>query len=285
MTEVDHRCAVLGKPIAHSLSPVLHNAAYRALGLDSWSYGRHEVGETELEDFLESLDSSWAGLSLTMPLKKTIQPYGVPCNAWAKELKVANTAVFDWSGANDKNAAIPAIRQDGEAVIIGNGNTATSALAACTEMPHIGHVTVVARHPDKNEALEPLAESHMGVGSISIVAMDHAANLLSHADVVINTIPGLAADPIAEAFASAGIVTNGTLLDVVYDPRPTKLMQAWRSCGGTAIGGEEMLLYQAMIQVWLMTGIWDNDPPTEPTSHQKVEALEHAMRSALKEAL
>ena len=110
MTEVDHRCAVLGKPIAHSLSPVLHNAAYRALGLDSWSYGRHEVGETELEDFLESLDSSWAGLSLTMPLKKTIQPYGVPCNAWAKELKVANTAVFDWSGANDKNAAIPAIR-------------------------------------------------------------------------------------------------------------------------------------------------------------------------------
>lgn len=83
----------------------------------------------------------------------------------------------------------------------------------------------------------------------------------------------------------AGIVTNGTLLDVVYDPRPTKLMQAWRSCGGTAIGGEEMLLYQAMIQVWLMTGIWDNDPPTEPTSHQKVEALEHAMRSALKEAL
>ena len=84
MTEVDHRCAVLGKPIAHSLSPVLHNAAYRALGLDSWSYGRHEVGETELEDFLESLDSSWAGLSLTMPLKKTIQPYGVPCNAWAK---------------------------------------------------------------------------------------------------------------------------------------------------------------------------------------------------------
>ena len=62
-------------------------------------------------------------------------------------------------------------------------------------------------------------------------------------------------------------------------------MQAWRSCGGTAIGGEEMLLYQAMIQVWLMTGIWDNDPPTEPISHQKVKALEHAMRSALKEAL
>lgn len=102
-----------------------------------------------------------------------------------------------------------------------------------------------------------------------------------------SSTPSPALPPIrsAEAFASAGIVTNGTLLDVVYDPRPTKLMQAWRSCGGTAIGGEEMLLYQAMIQVWLMTGIWDNDPPTEPTSHQKVEALEHAMRSALKEAL
>ena len=97
MTEVNHRCAVLGKPIAHSLSPVLHNAAYHALHLDDWSYDKHEVGEPDLEGFLESLDPTSSGLSLTMPLKKTIQPYGTPCNTWAKELMVANTAVFDWT--------------------------------------------------------------------------------------------------------------------------------------------------------------------------------------------
>ena len=108
--------------------------------------------------------------------------------------------------------------------------------------------------------------------------MDHAANLLPHADVVINTIPGLAADPIAEAFASAGIVTNGTLLDVVYDPRPTKLMQAWRSCGGTAIGGEEMLLWQAILQVILMTG-------ADTADSSLTDVLEPAMRHALEEAL
>ena len=111
MAEVNHRCAVLGKPIAHSLSPVLHNAAYQALGLDDWSYDKHEVGEPDLEGFLESLDPTWAGLSLTMPLKKTIQPYGTPCNMWAKELMVANTAVFDWNETCvNGNPDLPAIK-------------------------------------------------------------------------------------------------------------------------------------------------------------------------------
>lgn len=313
MTNIDHRCAVLGKPIAHSLSPVLHNAAYQALGLDGWFYDKHEVGEPELEGFLESLDASWAGLSLTMPLKRTIQPYGVPCNTWAEELEVANTVVFDWTGTcRNGNRSIPAIKlyntdvkgielafehsyqtHGGQqapsravrAVIIGNGNTATSALAACTEMPAIDHVTVVARQPDKNAALKPLADKYIGKDSLDIVAMDQAVEKLSHADVAINTIPGHAADSIAEAFTSAETILQGTLLDVVYDPRPTKLMQVWRSHGGTAIGGEEMLLYQAMVQVWLMTGAWDNDPPSHTIDQQKTDALEHAMRIALEEAL
>lgn len=90
--------------------------------------------------------------------------------------------------------------------------------------------------------------------------MNDAMDALSEARVVINTIPGLAADGIATALAASGLEVNGTLLDVVYDPRPTKLMQAWRRQGGYAIGGEEMLLYQAMIQVLLMTGMWDGDP-------------------------
>lgn len=315
MTEINHRCAVLGKPIAHSLSPVLHNAAYRALDLDDWFYDKHEVGESDLESFLESLDSSWSGLSLTMPLKKTVQPYGTPCNSWARELRVANTAVFDWTNTyRNGNTAIPAIRlyntdvkgielafdhafqsqglksqsvHSGEAVIIGNGNTATSALAACTEMSWLGHVTIVARHPDKNAALEPLARKYI-VGSdnpIDILGMDRAAEALSRADVAINTIPGLAADSIADQLETEDAVIHGMLLDVVYDPRPTKLMQAWRAHGGIAIGGEEMLLYQAMLQVLLMTGIWDADPPSGSTNQQQIRELEHAMRVALEEAL
>ena len=184
----NHRCAVLGKPIAHSLSPVLHNAAYRSLNLNDWLYDKHEVGEDDLDAFLKGLDSTWAGLSLTMPLKRTIQPYGTPENLWAKELRVANTAVFDWNDITDDPAwphGKPAIKlyntdvigiqlafdhinrelgnhhagdRAGTALIIGNGNTATSALAACCMMPEIGHITVAARHPGKNAGLKPVAE-------------------------------------------------------------------------------------------------------------------------------
>ena len=70
MCEIFH-CAVLGDPISHSLSPVLHNAAYKALGLTNWQYSKEKVSETELADFILKLDDSWKGLSLTMPLKKS----------------------------------------------------------------------------------------------------------------------------------------------------------------------------------------------------------------------
>ena len=195
MNVIAHRCAVLGKPIAHSLSPVLHNAAYKALGLDDWAYERHEVGESDLDGFLKGLDPTWCGLSLTMPLKKTIQPYGTPSNMWAQRLKVANTAIFDWPaepgitpGATPDGASatgsLPAIRLyntdvmgivlafDHElkalgepdrwksatsAAVIGNGNTAASAVAACTVMLKNGQtnkrITVAARHPGKNRQL------------------------------------------------------------------------------------------------------------------------------------
>ena len=287
----NHRCAVLGKPVAHSLSPVLHNAAYRSLKLDDWLYDKHEVGEDDLDAFLKGLDSTWAGLSLTMPLKKTIQPYGVPENLWAKELKVANTAVFDWSVAADDPAwpnGKPGIKlyntdvigiqlafdhanrelgehhtasRSGTALIIGNGNTATSALAACCMMPEIGHI---------------------------VVALLEAAR---NATYVINTIPGHAADNVADALADAGTEPfSGLLLDVIYDPRPTKLMEAWRAHGGHDIGGEEMLLYQALVQVLLMTGIWDDDPPSDADQRlqdttTEDDQLEIAMRKALEEAL
>ena len=112
-----------------------------------------------------------------------------------------------------------------------------------------------------------------------------------NATYVINTIPGHAADNVADALANAGTEPfSGLLLDVIYDPRPTKLMEAWRAHGGHAIGGEEMLLYQALVQVLLMTGIWDDDPPSDADQRlqdttTEDDQLEIAMRKALEEAL
>lgn len=331
MTIANQRCAVLGQPIAHSLSPVLHNAAYRALGLDQWRYDKCEVGEEGLDAFLKTLDPTWAGLSLTMPLKKTIQPYGVPSNRWAKELEVANTAVFDWTKATtDADGSWPhgkpeiklyntdvigivlafghALGQSGtssntvdgrQALVIGNGNTAASAVAACTMMPGIEHIVVAARHPGRNPALKQVAGKFIDSPEpLHEIVLDDAQTLcheLEESSIVINTIPGHAADHVARMLADA-LASNaqaaalcGTLLDVVYDPRPTKLMQAWRDGGGAALGGEEMLLYQALVQVQLMTGIWTADCFSERNDPlravQDTDTLEHAMRTALEEAL
>lgn len=338
---VNHRCAVLGKPIAHSLSPVLHNAAYRAMGLDDWTYDKREVGEEDLHGFLTSLDSSWAGLSLTMPLKRTIQTYGSPRDYWVPKLKVANTVVFDWldeegnaktSGptdavigdtqpapiltcANGERARLRLYNTDvigiqiafdrarqaqgleqpptgsytERALVLGNGNTATSAVAALTAMSGVGNITVAARHPCKNPALKTMATQSLSPLSPSkddqpfeeISLADEAAviDAASQASLIVSTIPGLGADMVADTLCKAAPAVHGTLLDVVYDPRPTKLMQAWRSLDGLAIGGEEMLLYQAFFQVLLMTGTWnDIDTPDD-------DRIEQAMRQALEEAL
>lgn len=338
--DIHHRCAVLGKPIAHSLSPVLHNAAYKALGLGDWYYSRAKVGEDDLDGFLQGLDPTWAGLSLTMPLKRTIRPYGTPSDTWSRKLLVANTAVFDWSKATSKpdirlyntdvegivkafshcwqlserekskpdkyesenrKPALPAQVIDSDvsnkvgaesshrsgvkAVILGNGNTALSALAACTEIkvPKVGavtRVTVCARHQHRNDPMKQLSDSQPSLG-YEQVPLSRAPEYLKEADIVINTIPAHGADETAEKLirflaGSEAALAGKTLLDVVYDPRPTKLMQVWRSNGGTAIGGEEMLLYQAIAQVRLMT----------VGAHIIGTAdFEQAMRSALQEAL
>ncbi len=339
MTIANRRCAVLGQPIAHSLSPVLHNAAYRALGFEHWHYDKNEVGEDGLDAFLKTLDPTWAGLSLTMPLKKTIQPYGMPSNRWAKELEVANTAVFDWTKTTiDADGSWPHgkpeiklyntdvigivlafghafghtfgrpfgqleassnIIDGSQALVIGNGNTAASALAACTMMPGIKHIVVAARRPGKNSSLRQVSSKFIDTPEpLREIVLDDAQTLcheLMRSAIVINTIPGHAADQVAAMLADARASNAqagalcGTLLDVVYDPRPTNLMQVWREGGGTALGGEEMLLYQALVQVLLMTGIWANDYLSDggviPPAGISGDILEQAMRTALEEVL
>ena len=88
------RCAVLGSPIGHSLSPALHRAAYRELGLTTWVYDRFEVGESELADVVEQCDPSWRGLSVTMPLKVAVLELG-EVDSVAELAGAGNTLIFD----------------------------------------------------------------------------------------------------------------------------------------------------------------------------------------------
>lgn len=260
------RAAVLGSPIAHSLSPVLHRAAYRELGLP-WTYDAIEMTREGLPGFIASRDESWVGLSLTMPLKVAVLELVDDLDPQATITRSANTVIFDdvvgrsgrRHGYNtDVFGITAALRTEaGECVdaaasagssatVIGAGATASSALAALAELG-IRDVTVVARRPEVTSELVRLAGA-LGI-CLAVEPWQRGAEVLA-ADIVISTVP----TGVADAFALAVPAEPGVLLDVVYSAWPTKLASAWYSAGGTVVGGLSMLVWQAAEQVRLMTG-------------------------------
>jgi shikimate dehydrogenase len=248
---------VLGHPVAHSLSPTLHRAAYAALGLDGWRYDAVDVTEVELEGFVRGLDASWAGLSLTMPLKQTIIPLLDHVEPLAEVVGAVNTVLIQGRaliGANTDVYGLVAALGEGldgatveTAAVLGAGATAASTLAALAQLGCTSPVVYVRALARAGGLMR--AAHRMGVTPV-YRTLDTAPGEIGRADVVVSTLPPHAADTIADGLAHAG----GVLLDVAYDPRPTALSTAWGAAGGTAVGGERMLLHQAAEQVRLMTG-------------------------------
>jgi shikimate dehydrogenase len=246
------RCAVLGSPIAHSLSPALHRAAYAELGLDDWSYDRFEVGEAELVDFVRGCDDSWRGLSLTMPLKVAALQLGA-VDRLAELVGAANTLVFDGEGRQVHNTDVGGLVSAVQPVlagkprvvtILGAGATARSALVSAAELG-AAEVIVVARDVGKAERLRPLADT-VGL-PLRTLGWDQA---LPTADLVVSTVVAGAADARAgEVAASAPVV-----FDAVYDPWPTALAVAAQQAGRAVVNGLDLLVGQAVLQIELMTG-------------------------------
>ena len=247
------RAAVLGSPIAHSLSPALHRAAYASLGLP-WTYEAIEVDEAALPAFLRSLDGSWAGLSLTMPLKEAVIPLLASVDPEARSLRSVNTVLpvpHGWRGTNtDVYGMTQALLEHGldatprRALILGAGATARSAVAALLRLG-AREVVVAARRPEAAEELQALAAS-LGLPARR-TDLDPDPELV-RSDVVISTLPGAVAEPWAGLAGDAG----GVLLDASYHPWPTPLAASWGS--GRVASGRDMLLWQAVEQVRLMTG-------------------------------
>ena len=241
------RAAVLGRPIAHSLSPRLHRAAYTALGLD-WTYDAVEVDEGGLAAFLDGLDASWGGLSLTMPLKQAVLPLLDSVSDLARDVAAANTVVLrdgQRAGHNtDVGGIVAALREAGveapeRVVVLGGGATARSALAALFQLGVSAPVLVVRSSPAATLA----TADRLGIRP---VVAGPSPDVLRDCDLVISTLPAGAADGYAPHVADVP-----ALLDVVYDPWPTPIAAA---CGGTVVPGAAMLLHQAARQVELMTG-------------------------------
>lgn len=300
------RAAVLGHPIGHSLSPVLHRAAYAALGLTGWEYSALDVTEETLADVVEGLDDSWAGLSLTMPLKQTIIALLDHIEPLAEVTGAVNTVVFSGTGARrtlvgtntdvyglvtalgegftapDASSAHAtgvetlraAVRRS--AVVLGAGATASSTLAALAELGQAS-ADVYVRSLGRTGDLQRAAH-RMGV-TPRFHTIDGAARAMLAAGVVVSTLPAHGADAVAgelaellAARAPGESALHGVLLDVSYEPRTTALSAVWREGGGAVVGGQRMLLHQAVEQVRLMTG---RIAPVQAMS----DALDHALAS------
>lgn len=262
------RAAVLGSPVVHSLSPVLHAAAYRELGLTGWTYDRVELREDDLEPFLDGLGAEWAGLSLTMPLKQAVVPLLDEISPLAAVVGAVNTVTFapghphgdpavrarrgdntDVAGIAQALAAAGATRPSA-GVVLGGGATAASALAAlhglgCSE------VVVCARSVARSHAVRRAGE-RLGL-AVEVRPVERAVDALAAADVVVSSVPAGGLDWLASSLRPAR--PGAVLLDVVYDPWPTALAAAWRRQGGLVVAGLDMLVHQAVEQVQLMTGL------------------------------
>ncbi len=272
------KAGVLGKPIAHSLSPVIHNAGYPASGLDGWSYEALECDEAALPSFLDGLGPEWAGVSLTMPLKEAGLALAVEASEAATAVGAANTLIripHGWRAENtDITGMVAALRDAGvqrprSIAILGAGGTARAALGAAASLG-VRRVVLFARRPEVAAELDPVAEK-VGV-SLTFTSWNGAARCAMH-DVVISTVPKGVADDLSVAWRPETVV-----FDVVYDPWPTPFAEAAQRAGCRVVSGLDLLLAQALDQFELFTG---RPAPKEAMRAALVNAVrERAARKA-----
>src|SRR5665647_1318297 len=216
LTADARRAAVLGSPIVHSLSPALHEAAYRALGLTHWSYETHEVRAQALHGFVAALGPEWAGLSLTMPLKEAAFKVADEVSDLAREVGAINTLVRrpdgGWRGDNTDVYGVPQAVQQ-------------------------------ARRAGLEVEVVELGQLARRVGDIPLVISTLPANVLS-------------ADALADLALRSGLALPAhLLLDVVYSGWPSPLARIFQEAGAKVVSGFEMLVHQGAEQVHLMTGL------------------------------
>lgn len=254
-----HVCGVLGDPISHSLSPVLHRAGHTALGLD-WSYDAHRVASGGLPEFLAGLDPTWRGLSLTMPLKREAVGLLDGLSEVAAASGAVNTVLLTyddegrrrlWGDNTDVPGAVAAIRERStvplrHATILGGGATATSVGLALVELG-VERITLLVRSPDRARETVEVLHASPAAPQVQIGQLDELHDVGDPGDVVVSTIPAEAQTPALVEWAAGA----GVLFDVLYDPWPTPLAAA---AGGVVVSGLDLLVHQALLQFEIFTG-------------------------------
>ncbi|MGW4133981.1 shikimate dehydrogenase [Amycolatopsis japonica] len=251
---------MLGKPVEHSLSPVLHGAAFRALGLDGWTYERVEMDGPGLPAFVDGLGPEWTGLSVTMPGKRAALDHADEVTPRAAAVGAANTLVRRESGwladCTDVDGVTEALRIAGEyspgpddaAVVLGAGGTAAAAVVGLASLG-VRTVRLVVRDPARaTETVEAAQRAGLDVEVLRWAEADFG-KLAADSAVLVNTVP-----PDAVRSHLAELSGIGCVLDVIYHPWPTALAEAVTERGGRLATGLDMLLHQAFGQSEYFTG-------------------------------
>ena len=253
------RGAVLGSPIAHSLSPLLHKAAFKALGI-SGEYTAIEVKGGGLQKFLEQRGDEFDYLSLTMPLKEEVlelqssDKVNVKVDELGKRIQSINTLVKTgdgWSATStDGSGFVKSLVNAGydrfeRVLVLGAGGTARAVAGALDDIA--SSVDVMRRSVRRSPAIAACFQKI----ECSFLDWDDSADLSSY-DLVVNTTPSGAADLVAENLSRN---IKGLLFDVLYKPWPTLLARRWSDSGGKIISGLELLLYQGIDQLSLVTDL------------------------------
>lgn len=250
--------AVLGLPVEHSLSPVLHGAAYRALGLEGWTYERIECDAHRLPGLVDASPPERVGYSVTMPGKFAALDYADEVSDRARIVGSANTLVrradgwfadcTDVDGVTGALAAFGDLPTEPTAVVLGVGGTARPVLAGLAAAGAT-RVLLASRRDNAGPALD--CGRALGL-EVRDVRLDDVTlpDEIAAADVLVNTVP----EPGVRALT--GLVAGARrLFDVLYDPWPTALGAVARDAGIPVVGGDVMLLNQAFGQVELFTGL------------------------------
>ena len=254
------RCAVLGDPVDHSLSPVIHTAAYRALGLSGWEYDARQVPAGGLAEFLDGLDpAQWRGLSLTAPLKREAVPLLGSHDEWVAATGACNTVLLEPDGSRhglntDVTGALMVLGEHEvpmeRAVVLGGGATATSLLLALAERG-MRHATLAVRDADRAADTVHAVAAHRSAPTVDVVRLEEAVVL--EGDVLVSTVPASA----QVAGVLAAVADVPLVFEVVYSPWPTPLAAAAERSGRTVLTGLDLLVGQAVNQVVAMTGRHD----------------------------
>ena len=274
--------AVVGSPIEHSKSPAIHQSAYRVLGLD-WNYSAVDVSEGRLRQFLETIDSNWQGLSITMPLKFEATRLATSLDSIAERTGVTNTLVREndgWRGFNTDVYGIqralqePLQQRKVSVSVVGSGATALSAVFAVYLSNPTARITLIARNRNDAKKLKDRSEAS-GI-KVRIRTFRFFAYKTNRADVVISTLPSGALDTfVTQIVSRLAPKPRGVLLDVAYHPWPSKFAATWQSCSQQAVSGIEMLIFQAIAQLRIFTyGNATDELPNE-------RAVELAIRDSL----